>query len=85
MNTNDLEHFDVVAECPHRQQGKWMVPVVTTHWIPKQYLHHAHLDPAGNVSGSNDGDRYCLETDIGPVELREGDRVVVLRPKPPNE
>jgi hypothetical protein len=82
--TIDGSRYEVVGECPVRSGGKWATVDPGSCWVPRD-IYEAHpdkfdLDPRGNPSGVDGGDRWCLSTIGGGVQLREGDRVVVLRP-----
>jgi len=59
-NINELKDYDIVGECPIKSQGKWNVPVVSAQWIEKKYLEYCDVDPRGNVSGYDEGGRFCL-------------------------
>lgn len=77
--------YNIIGECQSTCTGKWRIPNICHHWVSvkslRKYYGDANIDPNGNAIGSNDGNRLCLFLDIGPVELREGDRVVVFRKK----
>ena len=80
FNLEEFKDYEIVGECPIANQGKWKTPVITTNWIEKRDHKYCDLDPKGNVSGGNNGGRYCLQLQDKLVELREGDRVIVFRP-----
>lgn len=78
---DELKKYEIIGECPIQVQGKWKVPLISMFWVDKKNLYLCDIDPKGNVSGYNEGGRYCLQLEDNLVELRETDRVIVFRRK----
>jgi hypothetical protein len=71
------DFYDIIGEAPIRASGKWSVPELSSAWISP--AGKADRDPRGNASGSDTGSRWCALLTTGAVELRETDRIIVLR------
>lgn len=70
--------YVVVGEAEPKPGGKWPKVELSSCWAPKDLA--ADRDPRGNAHGSNDGARWCVSLTTGLVEVREGDRIVLIRP-----
>lgn len=70
--------YVLVGEAEEKPAGKWRKVELSSCWAPKEIK--ADRDPRGNAHGRDEGARWCVSLDTGLVEVREGDRIVLLRP-----
>lgn len=83
--------YEVVGEARQEIVPKWSrpepktIPVLYQGWVGREvYEKHPDtydVDPAGNPFGADDGGRFCVSLEGKSVQLRTGDRVIVVRPK----
>lgn len=80
ITKRDIEkYYKIIGEVPYKKCGKWEVPHISQFWTKQDNI--ADIDPNGNVAGDNNCNRFVIALTNGLVELRNGDRVIVLRPK----